>query len=118
MLVLPLYGVFQCVLHSTLTRVLLWITSGSPSKYKEKHIKRVIALPGDRIQIPNSYNTIKIPDGYCWVEGDNSASTLDSRSFGPIPLGLIQGRATHIVWPLQRFGKVEQKMPEGRLGPY
>ncbi|KAI3931395.1 hypothetical protein MKX01_040312 [Papaver californicum] len=74
-------------------------------------------FPGDWIHIPNSYDTIGIPDGYCWVEGDNSASTLDSRSFGLIPLGLLQGRATHIVWPPQRVGK-EQKMPEGRLGPY
>ncbi|KAI3954049.1 hypothetical protein MKW98_017873 [Papaver atlanticum] len=90
----------------------------SPINYKEKHIKRVIALPGDWIQIPNSYDTIRIPDGHCWVEGDNSASTLDSRSFGPIPLGLLQGRATHIVWPPRRVGKVEQKMPEGRLRPY
>ncbi|KAI3981390.1 hypothetical protein MKX01_029221 [Papaver californicum] len=77
----------------------------------EKHIKKVIALPGDQIQIPNSYDTIRIPDGYCWVEGDNSASTLDSR--WP---SLLQGSATHIVWPPQRVGK-EQKMPEGRLGP-
>ncbi|MCL7047421.1 hypothetical protein MKW94_014734 [Papaver nudicaule] len=90
----------------------------SPINYKEKLIKRVIALPGDWIQIPNSYDTIKIPGGCCWVEGENSASTLDSRSFGPIPLGLLQGRATHIVWPPQRVGKVAQRMPEGRLRPY
>ncbi|KAI3970605.1 hypothetical protein MKX01_024252 [Papaver californicum] len=72
---------------------------------------------------------IRIPDGYCCVDGDNSASTLDSRSFGPVTYStikkknisltcLLQGRATHIVWPPERVGKVEEKMPEGRLGPY
>ncbi|OVA09129.1 Peptidase S26A [Macleaya cordata] len=90
----------------------------SPSNHKEKHIKRLIAMPGDWIRIPHSYDTVKIPEGHCWVEGDNSSSSLDSRSFGPIPLGLLQGKATYIVWPPQRVGQVEKRMPEGRLLPY
>ncbi|KAF8397302.1 hypothetical protein HHK36_016215 [Tetracentron sinense] len=90
----------------------------SPSNHREKHIKRLIALPGDWIRTPNSYDTLKIPEGHCWVEGDNSASSLDSRSFGPIPLGLMCGRVTHIVWPPQRIGEVERRIPEGRLSSY
>lgn len=36
---------------------------------------------------------MQIPKGHVWLEGDNSARSLDSRSFGPIPYGLIKGRA-------------------------
>ncbi|XP_021888611.1 mitochondrial inner membrane protease subunit 2 isoform X2 [Carica papaya] len=78
----------------------------SPSNYREKHIKRIVGLPGDWIGI--SHDVVKVPQGHCWVEGDNSASSMDSRSFGPIPLGLIQGRVTHIVWPPQRISKIKR----------
>ncbi|CAK9165573.1 unnamed protein product [Ilex paraguariensis] len=76
----------------------------SPSDHKKKYIKRITALAGDWISTPYSYDSFKIPDGHCWVVGDNSASSVDSRSFGPIPLGLIRGKVTHTVWPPQRFG--------------
>ncbi|KAL1824699.1 hypothetical protein DCAR_0312787 [Daucus carota subsp. sativus] len=87
----------------------------SPSNHKEKCVKRITALPGDWVSSPYSYDAVKIPDGHCWVEGDNSASSLDSKSIGPVPLGLIKGRATHIIWPPQRIGKVEQTIPRGRI---
>ncbi|KAK9118084.1 hypothetical protein Scep_016177 [Stephania cephalantha] len=90
----------------------------SPSNYKEKHIKRIIGLPGDWIKVPHQQDTLKIPEGHCWVEGDNATSSFDSRSFGPIPLGLIQGRATHIVWPPQRVGKLEKRMPQEGVVQY
>ncbi|XP_042516871.1 mitochondrial inner membrane protease subunit 2-like isoform X1 [Macadamia integrifolia] len=86
--------------------------------HKEKHMKRIIALPGDWIRIPHSYDALKIPEGQCWVEGDNSDSSLDSRSFGPIPLGLVEGRVTHIIWPPQRVGEVERRIPRGRISSY
>ncbi|EEF34285.1 mitochondrial inner membrane protease subunit 2 [Ricinus communis] len=87
----------------------------SPSNHKEKHIKRIIGLPGDWIGTPHAYDVVKVPEGHCWVEGDNLLSSMDSRYFGPVPLGLISGRVTHIVWPPQRIGEVEKKIPQGRL---
>ncbi|KAM1442097.1 hypothetical protein ACFX1X_009963 [Malus domestica] len=71
----------------------------SPSNHKESHIKRITALP----------------EGHCWVEGDNSSSSLDSRSFGPIPLGLVEGRVAHILWPPQRMGAVERITPHDTI---
>ncbi|XP_057801257.1 uncharacterized protein LOC131016552 [Salvia miltiorrhiza] len=78
----------------------------SPSDYKKKNIKRIVGLPGDWIDLPSLDETVRIPEGHCWVVGDNSACSLDSRSFGPIPLGLVCGRVTHIIWPPHRIGGV------------
>lgn len=41
----------------------------------------------------------EIPKGHIWVEGDNSAKSLDSRDFGPIPYGLIRGKVMCKVIP-------------------
>lgn len=87
----------------------------SPCNYKEKHVKRIIALPGDWVGTRQTYDVVKVPEGHCWVEGDNAECSMDSRSFGPIPMGLIQGRVSHIVWPPQRIGAVEKKYPQGRI---
>ncbi|XP_021741597.1 mitochondrial inner membrane protease subunit 2-like [Chenopodium quinoa] len=87
----------------------------SPSNHKERHVKRIIAMPGDWLSLSDSHDTVKIPQGHCWVEGDDVASSADSRSYGPVPLGLAQGRVTHILWPPQRIGKVERVVPHHRL---
>lgn len=60
------------------------IFCSSPSSYKEKHIKRIIALPGDWIGIRNSSDVMRVPEGHCWVEGDNQASSMDSNAYGPV----------------------------------
>lgn len=56
----------------------------SPSDHQEKHMKRITALPGDWISTPHSYDAVIIPEGHCWVEGDNAAWSFDSRSYGPV----------------------------------
>lgn len=45
-------------------------------------------------------NVVVVPRGHVWVEGDNAANSLDSRQYGPIPLGLIRSRAVLRLWPL------------------
>ncbi|KAI5663525.1 hypothetical protein M9H77_22848 [Catharanthus roseus] len=87
----------------------------SPTNHREKHVKRITGLPGDWISAPHNYDVIVVPEGHCWVEGDNSALSFDSRSIGPIPLGLIRGRVTHIVWPPNRVGKVHRTISQERL---
>ncbi|KAL2480458.1 Protein root UVB sensitive 5 [Abeliophyllum distichum] len=87
----------------------------SPSNHKQKNVKRITALPGDWVDVSSSFDTVMIPEGHCWVEGDNPACSMDSRSFGPIPLGLVCGRVTHVVWPPHRVGKVDRKITEHRL---
>ena len=75
-------------------------------------IKRVIALPGDRVEIKNSVvylngaaldepyvaypggadrTELTVPEGTVFVLGDNRAVSLDSRALGPIPDGEVMG---------------------------
>ncbi|OIW01189.1 hypothetical protein TanjilG_10350 [Lupinus angustifolius] len=84
----------------------------SPLNHKETHIKRIVALPGEWFGNRQNYDVLKIPEGHCWVEGDNTASSMDSKSFGPVVLGLIRGRVTHVVWPPHRIGAVKSTPPE------
>jgi nickel-type superoxide dismutase maturation protease len=40
------------------------------------------------------------------VLGDNRAASTDSRTFGPVPLGLVRGRAVYRYWPEHRRGPI------------
>lgn len=46
-----------------------------------------------------------MPEGHCWVVGDNLPSSLDSRDHGPIPLALIRGKAVLRIrgWTVTRL---------------
>ncbi|KAG0568150.1 hypothetical protein KC19_7G190300 [Ceratodon purpureus] len=87
----------------------------SPLEPKTWMVKRLIALQGDWVTVPGTYEILQVPKGHCWVEGDNGEISLDSKSFGPIPLGLMKGRVTHVVWPPNRVGRVLSHLPEGRV---
>ncbi len=41
-----------------------------------------------------------------WVEGDNRGASLDSRTFGPVPVSRIEGRAVWRYWPPSRIGSL------------
>lgn len=75
---------------------------------KEKHIKRIIASPGDTIGVQNGYLTVNgeltsIPSeafnqsftlrkNEYFVVGDNYNNSFDSRNHGPINENDIQGK--------------------------
>lgn len=42
---------------------------------------------------------ICVPKGHVWLEGDNSENSIDSRTYGPVPMGLIQSRAFLRIHP-------------------
>ncbi|GJN38438.1 hypothetical protein PR202_gb27476 [Eleusine coracana subsp. coracana] len=56
----------------------------SPSDHRDLNVKRLIALPGDWIQVPEKQEIRQIPEGHCWVEGDNAGVSWDSREYGPV----------------------------------
>lgn len=108
----------------------------NPSNLKEKYIKRVIAVEGDKFKIENhkvyvngkeldepyikevmnadidkNYaNEITIPKGTIFVMGDNRNDSLDSRfspQVGPVPYKLVIGRAAFRLFPFSKFGKIK-----------
>ena len=52
--------------------------------HQRKTIKRLIGLPGDWVSLPEKEEVRKIPEGHCWVEGDNGGVSRDSRAYGPV----------------------------------
>ncbi|XP_018326370.1 mitochondrial inner membrane protease subunit 1 [Agrilus planipennis] len=69
-----------------------------PTECEQLICKRVTALPGDKVQV-GYQSSVVIPMGHMWLEGDNYFNSLDSRSYGPVPQGLVRGRALMKVWP-------------------
>lgn len=47
-------------------------------------MKRLIGLQGDWVSNPETQDMTRIPDGKCWVEGDNAAASSDSREYGAV----------------------------------
>ncbi|VDD92076.1 unnamed protein product [Enterobius vermicularis] len=76
------------------------------------HIKRLVAQEGDVIRPKNGSFNLQIPNRTCWMESDNPIATKDSNTYGPVNYGLITGRATHIIWPPQRWQVLEPKLLE------
>jgi inner membrane protease subunit 1 len=82
--------------------------------------KRIIGMPGDLVSVMTpcrgeedltkkdaegdwanaKESLIRVPEGHCWVAGDNLDWSRDSRLFGPLPLALIKGKVLGVVWPI------------------
>ncbi|KAK4514184.1 protein homooligomerization [Mucor velutinosus] len=74
----------------------------SPAKPGRSVLKRVIGLPGDNIcEDPTVQDRkyVNVPPGHVWVGGDNLSNSTDSRTYGPVAMGLIKGRVFAKVWP-------------------
>ncbi len=50
-----------------------------------------------------------VPEGSCFLVGDNRGNSYDSRFFGPIPQRLVVGRVV-LVWP-RRSGSAPRSAP-------
>lgn len=78
-------------------------------------IKRLIGLEGDIIADSKfSEYEIVVPKGHCWLEGDNESNSIDSNNYGPVALGLIFAKASHIIWPPERWQRIEPNPAKGR----
>jgi signal peptidase I len=100
-----------------------------PRNPEQSYIKRVIALPGDRVRIdhgvvwlngkpqiepyvPEEYQDtesmaeIVVPPGSYFVMGDHRCISWDSRKFGPVESSFIYGKAVFVYWPARDAGTV------------
>ncbi|CAH9113523.1 unnamed protein product [Cuscuta europaea] len=88
------------------------VLARSPENPKKIINKRVVGVAGDTVKFladprnSDKEETILVPKGHVWIEGDFKYNTNDSREFGPVPYGLIEGRIIWIVWPPEDFGSV------------
>jgi signal peptidase I len=49
-------------------------------------------------------NPFVVPPGHLFLVGDNSAASLDSRQFGPVPARDVIGKVYKRYWPMGRAG--------------
>jgi len=93
--------------------IVIFISHRDPQRHI---IKRVIGLEGDIVRNDKySFREVVIPQGYCWVEGDNTVASVDSIKYGPIPLALIYAKATHIrrPWKTETWNKLTANNTSG-----
>ena len=97
-----------------------------PKDQSRDFIKRVIAVPGDTIEIRDgnvfvneklltenyilsktrgNYPKSVVPEGHIFVMGDNRNNSEDSRfkDVGFVPYDLIKGKAMMVFWPFNAF---------------
>jgi signal peptidase I len=100
-----------------------------PRDPEKSYIKRVIALPGDRLRIdrgqvwlngrrqiepyvPEEYQDsrsmaeIVVPEDSYFMMGDHRSISSDSREFGPVERSLVYGKAVFVYWPTRDAGVV------------
>jgi signal peptidase I len=101
----------------------------TPGESSQTFIKRVVAGPGDRVQIVDGHvfrngvrekdpyiapcgggdgcnmrTPITIPPGHWFMMGDNRGESDDSRFWGPVPDSWLIGIAFFTYWPPDRIG--------------
>ena len=100
-----------------------------PHDQTKSYIKRVIALPGDRVRIDHgcvwvngkalrepyvparftddrSQPELLIPINEFFVMGDHRSISSDSREFAPLPPNLLSAKAAFVYWPMDQAGVV------------
>ena len=60
--------------------------------------------PTQSTTAPLDQSTWTIPPGELFLMGDHRANSADSRSFGPVPVAQVIGRAWLRYWPVDTFG--------------
>jgi len=103
-------------------------------------IKRVIGLPGEKVEIRerkiyindrliedpwghfnslrpgerDTYGPIMVPPNSLFVMGDNRDNSEDSRSWGFVPLNNVLGKAVILYWSLDRDRQAPSLLPKVR----
>jgi signal peptidase I len=68
-------------------------------------IPQVPALWDESIPFSGSMDRIVLGDNECFVLSDDRSNTNDSRTWGPVELDTVTGRALFRYWPVTRLGR-------------
>ena len=99
-----------------------------PRDPDQEYIKRIIGLPGDRVEIKNGEvyvndrvldedyiaaspvyeDILEVPGDSLIVLGDNRNNSSDSHNWGPVPLDYVIGKAMFVYWPPTEWGVLKQ----------
>ena len=105
----------------------------APTKPKRDFVKRIVGLPGERVEVKEGaiyINGVELKESYLddsdlsgtlecipklervnctlrqgqyFVLGDNRGSSNDSRDWGPVPQENVVGKVWFIYWPLSKL---------------
>jgi signal peptidase I len=95
-----------------------WPRRGSVVVFREPGsdelaIKRVAGRPGDWVPFSDAW--LRLADDEAWLLSDADDDALadnghgravDSRSYGPVPVDALVGRAWYRYWPVRRVGRL------------
>lgn len=107
----------------------------SPDDPRVDYIKRIIGLPGDKVEVRDGFVWVNgkplvesyvpsrmyytfecqiVPEGSMFVLGDNRNRSYDSHLWDDpfLPMDRVQGRAGFIIWPPMKAGTITGK-PQG-----
>ncbi len=110
-----------------------WFVNNFLEIGKRSYIKRVIALPGEHVQIKDGkvyindqeldepylqdgivtdvvgagFDDFTVPENCVFAMGDNRNHSTDCRAFGCIPLEKIESTVAIRIWPLNKWGHVD-----------
>jgi len=104
-----------------------------PGNMEEDLIKRIIGLPGERVEVRDgvvyienlpllepyikqppsyTYSVEIVPENEYWVLGDNRNNSNDSHTGWTVPREDIIGKAWLIIWPPDQWQAVPDYFPE------
>ena len=102
-----------------------------PRDPEQEYIKRVIGLPGDKVEVsgglvrvngqvidepyiaapPVYQSSWTVSENSLFVLGDNRNNSSDSHNWGPVPYDNIVGKALIVYWPPPDWGVVAHTAP-------
>ena len=69
-------------------------------------IPRIPSLRDSSLPFSGNMDSIVLGEDECFVLSDDRSDTNDSRTWGPVPVANISGKAIFRYWPFNRFGRV------------